>query len=303
LVQTSSRVRRGYLYAFLAAACGGATPTLSKLSLAGNGPIQVSAIAFLLSGLILFPIKPKEVPGKKSLKFVVFFGLIGAAVAPIIYLTGLNATTAVNTSLLSNGEGLFTTLIAFAIFGERLPGRQLARGLLIVAGIALVSTNLDLTGVQFYQGLEGNLLILLSMLIWSVENNLIISPTRKFGAALITKFRNIIGGATLLATIAALGLGLNLSPLWLTYVFLLALSLGGTSYLAISALADIGAIRFILVFSTSTIFGAFFALVFLREQITPVQLAGGALIMVGVYLLQRADRRLPVTPSPQSSLI
>ena len=300
MLQTASRIRRGYLYALLAAVCGGATPTLSKLSLAGSGPIQVSAVAFIVSGLILFPIKPKEVPRGKSLKYVVFFGLLGAALSPVIYQAGLNATTAVNASLLSNGEGLFTTLIAFAIFGERLPGRQLARGLLIVAGIVLVSTNLDLTGVQFYQGLEGNLLILLSMFIWSVENNLIISPTRRFGASLITKYRNIIGGVVLLAIVAALGLGLNLSLLWFTYVFLLGLSLGGTSYLAISALGDIGAIRFILVFSTSTIFGALFALIVLREQITPVQLTGGALIMVGVYLLQRAERLLPIVPPPKS---
>jgi drug/metabolite transporter (DMT)-like permease len=303
-VQTASRIRRGYLYAFLAAVCSGATPTLSKLSLASNGPIQVSGIAFILSGLVLFPIKPKEVPTKRSLKFVVFFGLLGAAIAPLIYQVGLNATTAVNTSLLSNAEALFTTLIAFAIFGERLPGRQMARGLLIVAGIALVSTNLDLTGVQFYQGLEGNLLIVTSMFIWSVENSLIISPTQRFGAALITKYRNIIGGGALLVIMLAVGLSLNLSLPWLTYVFLLGLSLGATSYLAISALGDIGAIRFILVFSTSTIFGAAFALVFLKEQITLVQLTGGALIMVGVYFLQRAERRVPAVPShAQNSLV
>jgi len=298
LVQTSSRIGRGYLFAFLAAVCGGATPTLSKFALAQNGPVQVSAFSLLISGLMLIPVKPKQVPDRKSLKFVVFIGLVGAGLAPVLYQAGVNATTAVNASLLANGEGLFTTIIAFALFGERLPGRQLARGLLIVGGIALVTTNLDLAGVQFYQGLEGNLLILGSMFIWSFENNLIISPTRRFGPALVTKFRNIIGGGVVVVTFVALGLGVSLSLVWLIYIVLLALSLAGTSYLVISALADIGAIRFILVFSVSTIFGAFFALVFLREQITPVQLAGGALIMVGVYLLQRAERRLPVVPPP-----
>lgn len=297
MVQTPSRIRRGYLYAFLAAVCGGATPTLSKFSLVENGPIQVSAISFILSGLMLLLVKPKEVPDRKSLKFVVFFGLLGAALGPVLYQTGLNATTAVNASLLSNGEALFTTLIAFAVFGERLPGKQLARGLLIVVGIALVTTNLDLAGVQFYQGLEGNLLILGSMFIWSIENNLIISPTQRFGPALITKFRNLIGGGVVIVAMGALGLGLSLSLGWLVYMILLSLALAGTSYLAISALGDIGAIRAILVFSTSTIFGAIFALVFLREQITLVQLTGGALIMFGVYLLQRAERRIPVALS------
>jgi drug/metabolite transporter (DMT)-like permease len=290
LASARPNIRRGYLYAFLAAVCGGAIPTLSKFSLAYDGPLQVSALGFLLSGLMLLPIRPKDVPDSTSIKYLVFFGLLGAAAAPILYQTGLDATTAVNVSLLSNGEALFTTVIAFAAFGERLPRKQMARGLLIVAGIVLVSTNLDLSGVQFFRGLVGNLLVLASMFLWSVENNLIVSSTRRFGPALVTKFRGIIGGATVLAVLLLLGLSVDLQPKGVFYVVLLALSLAGTSYLAIGALGDIGAIRAILVFSTTTIFGAVFALIFLGEQITPVQLTGGALILVGVYTLQRAER-------------
>jgi drug/metabolite transporter (DMT)-like permease len=292
LASAQPNVRRGYLYAFLAAVCGGAIPTLSKFSLADNGPVQVSALGFLLSGLVLVPLRPREVPDSRSIKYLAFFGLLGAAAAPVLYQTGLDATTAVNASLLSNGEALFTTLIAFAAFGERLPRKQMARGLLIVAGIVLVSTNLDLSGVQFFQGLVGNLLVLGAMFLWSVENNLIVSSTRRFGPALVTKFRAIIGGSVVLAVLLSLGLSVNLQPQGVAYVVLLALSLAGSSYLVIGALGDIGAIRAILVFSTSTIFGAVFALLFLGEQITPVQLAGGALILAGVYTLQRAERMI-----------
>jgi len=293
-VQQDSNVRLGYLYAFLAALCGGAIPTLSKLSLEQNGPVQVSGVSFLLSGLLLMFIRPKEFPNSKSLKYVVFFGFLGAALAPLLYQTGIDSTTAVNTSLLSNGEALFTTLIAFAAFGERLPGKQLARGLLIVAGIVAVSTNLDLAGVQFFQGLAGNLLILGAMFCWSLENNLIINSTRRFGPVLVSKFRNILGGAMVLGVSVAMGLQFVTSGYAVVYLLLLAVSLAGTSFLAIAALGYIGAIRAILVFSTSTIFGAVFALVVLREQVTVVQVAGGAMILLGVYLLQRAERNVPI---------
>ncbi|HYC26630.1 MAG TPA: DMT family transporter [Nitrososphaerales archaeon] len=281
---------RGYLYAFLAAICGGAIPTLSKLTLTQAGPLQVAGPSFLLSGLMLLPFNVRELPGPRSLKYVVFFGVIGAALGPAIYQFGLSETTAVNVSLLSNGEVLFTAVMAFAFLGERLGRRQLAMGLLIVAGIIVVSTNLDLSGVQFATGLEGNLLVLGATLCWSVENNLLISATRRFGALLVTKYRNIIGGAIVVATVLVLGEGLGYTSTGVFYLILLALSLASTSYLAILSLGALGAIRAILVFSTNTVFGAVFALLILGEQITAYQLLGGALILVGVYSLQRSER-------------
>ncbi len=297
MAKPSPNIRRGYLFAFLAAISGGAIPTFSKLSLAFNGPLQVSGYSFLLSGLFLLPLRPKELPNSKSIKYVAFFGLLGAAIAPVVYQIGIDATTAVNTALLSNGETLFTTLIAFVAFGERLARKQLARGILVVIGIVIVSTNLDLAGVQFFEGLAGNLLILASMFFWSIENNLIISSTRRFGPILVSKFRNIIGGAVVVVIISALGLYLVVSVESIGYLALLALAYAGTSYLAIAALGEIGAIRAILVFSTTSIFGAVFALLILREQITLVQLVGGAFILIGVYTLQRAERKLSVTPT------
>jgi drug/metabolite transporter (DMT)-like permease len=46
----------------------------------------------------------------------------------------------------------------------------------------------------------------------------------------------------------------------------------------------------LLVWSTSTVFGALFALGILGEQITPGQILGGALILVGVYLFRRTEK-------------
>lgn len=293
LEHPAPNVSRGYLYALLAAVCGGTYPTLSKLALPQTGPVALSGLAFLISGLVLVPYRPRVLPSSKSIRWVILFGLLGAAAAPVIYQFGLNASTAVNASLLSNGEALFTTIIAFAAFGERLPRKQLARGLLIVAGIVVVTTNFDLAHIQFFVGLAGNLLILGATFLWSIENNVIIPAARKFGGAFVTKYRNLIGGALVTAIFFGAGGAVSLGFAGFAYVVLAGVTLAGTSYFAIVALADIGAIRAILVFSTTTIFGAAFALIVLQEQITPVQVIGGALILLGVYLLQRAERKAP----------
>jgi drug/metabolite transporter (DMT)-like permease len=288
-------VKQGYLYAFLAAISGGAIPTASKLLLVSTTPVAVSAWGFFLSGILLVPYKPLALPGKKSLPYILLFALVGGAAGPVLYQYGLSSTTAVNASLLSNGEVLFTALIAFGLFGERLSRRQLKFGLLIVAGIVTVSTNLELSGIKLLQGLVGNLLILASGLAWSVENNLIVTATQRFGAARVTKFRNIFGGGTVAIVAVLLGFYLGVKESGWFPLTVLAVSLALTSFLAIAALGRIGAVRTILVFSTTSVFGAVFALTFLGEQITAVQVIGGAAILTGVYLFQR-NEKLPIQP-------
>jgi drug/metabolite transporter (DMT)-like permease len=285
-----SETTRGYIYALLGALCGGSISTLTKILLANNGPVVVTGFSFALSGLILLLYQPRLKPAKSSFPYLIFFGLVGAAAAPLMYTVGLNETTAVNASLLANGEVLFTTVIAFSVFGERLSRAQASRGVLIVAGIIIVSTNLDLAHIQFLQGLVGNVLIVGSTVGWAVENNIIVVATKKFDVSSISKFRNLIGGGVVTLFVLIGGLPFGFTPYATAVLALLALAVSGGTYLFIAAVKRLGAIRMLLVWSTSTVFGALFALVFLGEQITPGQLVGGALILLGVYLFRRSER-------------
>ncbi len=255
-----------------------------------------------LSGVLLLAYRPRLKPSRASIPYLFFFGIVGAGVAYLLWATGLSETTAVNASLLANGEILFTALIAFAFLGERLGRSQAAMGLLIVAGIVVVSTNFDLARVQFFQGLLGNLLILASTLAWGIENNVIAAVAGRFGAPMLSKFRNLIGGVLVLAVVFLAGFPMKLTEYDLAILALLGLAVAGATFFFIAALERLGAIRMILTYSLSTVFGAVFALVFLQEQITPAQLLGGALIIVGVYLFHRSDRRATVPPPPPSGL-
>ncbi len=282
-------VSRGYLYAVLATVCNGAIPTISKVLLRDNEPAIVAGSSIFLSGLVLLSLMPRAVPPRTSIPYILYLGVIGAGVAPLLYFVGLSQTTAVNASLLGNAEVLFTALLAFIVVGERMKRRQAATGLLIVAGIVVVATNFDLAYVQLVQGLIGNILILAAALAWGIENNVIVGAAKKFGAPMLSKFRNILGGSIIVAFVVVAGIPAHFSAYNVGVLALLVLTYAGVTYLFISALEMIGAIRTVLIFSLATALGPCFALVFLGEQITVAQLAGGAMIMVGVYLFRRSE--------------
>lgn len=285
---------RGYLYALLGAVGGGAIPTLFKILLAHNTPASIAGPGLLLSGFALFFYKPKMNPTRQSFPFLLLIGVLGGALATVMWATGIDETTVVNASLLANGEILFTTLIAVFALGERLSRFQATMGLVIVAGILIVSTDLDLARVQFFQGLMGNLLILGATLAWGLENNIIVAISRRFAVPMLSRYRNTIGGVLVAGFAISTGQFLTLSAHDAVVFALLVLTFAGTTYLFLAALQRLGAIRMILTYSVSTVLGAALALVVLGEQITPVQLLGGGLIVVGVYLFRRGERSTSV---------
>jgi len=290
----AAETSKGYLYALVGSVCGGAQPTIVKFLLGDNNPVSITALSFVLSGLMLVFYQPRVKPAKGSIPYIVLFGIVGALVAPLAFIIGLSETTAVNASLLANGEILFTTIIAYWVFGERMSRAQATRGLLILVGIVVVSTDLDLAHVEFAQGLLGNLLILGSTLGWAVENNLIVVATKRFDVSSLSKFRNLLGGLVLLSFVLVAGIPFGFTPFDTFALILLAVCVSVATFMFMAALKRLGAIRMLLIWSTSTVFGAVFALVFLGEQITPAQLAGGVMILLGVYLFRRIERPMYV---------
>ena len=62
---------------------------------------------------------------------------------------------------------------------------------------------------------------------------------------------------------------------------------GLSYYFFVIALRLIGAIRTILIYSTSTVFGISFSAIFLGETITELNIVSVAIIGIGIYLLRK----------------
>jgi drug/metabolite transporter (DMT)-like permease len=289
LTQAQNKISRtGYIYALAAAVTAGLIPIFSKLLVANTNPLTVSALTFVVAGLLLVAYRPRELPTRASIPWMVATGFLGAALAPALYLIGIVQTSAVNAALLTNGEVFFTGVIAYAAFRERLKRQQLLESILVVAGIVIVTTSLNFGGVQLLGGFAGNLLILGASLLWAIDNNLSRITSQRFGPYFVAKFRNIFGGGMLLAFILAtssISVPTSAVPLLLLYAADTALA----TFTFMAALVRVGAVRALLVFSTTSIFGSLFAVVALGEGFTLVQALGGTLILMGVYLIQRSE--------------
>lgn len=169
----TQKQRRGVLFAVLAAAFYALNAPLSKLLMADVPPSMMASMLYLGAGfgMAIFSAATRRMGygaklGKRDLPYVIGMILLDIA-APISLMLGIRATSAANASLLNNFEIVATSLIALAIFRERISPR-------LWLGIGLVTLSSILLSVEDVGGLSlsaGSLLVLLACVCWGFENN------------------------------------------------------------------------------------------------------------------------------------
>ena len=174
--QTKTTQARAVGFAILAAALYALNAPLSKVLL-GQVPARMMAALLYLgagAGMLMLRLMQKsmgkpsaEAPlTRKELPYTVAMVVLDVA-APIFLMLGLTGTSAASASLLNNFEIVATSLIALAIFRERISGRLwLAIGLVTLSSIVL-----SLEGGGSLQFSLGSLLVLLACCCWGLESN------------------------------------------------------------------------------------------------------------------------------------
>ena len=78
---------------------------------------------YLIAGFIFTPLAQQTGFTKQTKRYyflILTNAILGATIAPVMFFLGLEQTTAVDTSLLPNGETVFSILFALVIFKERM---------------------------------------------------------------------------------------------------------------------------------------------------------------------------------------
>lgn len=218
--QTKTTQARAVGFAILAAALYALNAPLSKVLL-GQVPARMMAALLYLgagAGMLLLrlmqksmgkssaeaPLTPKELPYTAAM-------VVLDVAAPIFLMLGLTGTSAASASLLNNFEIVATSMIALAIFRERISGRLwLAIGLVTLSSIVL-----SLAGGGNLQFSLGSLLVLLACCCWGLENNctralsekdpLEIVVVKGFGSGMGAMIVALVCGEHLPALLPALG--------------------------------------------------------------------------------------------------
>jgi len=293
----------GYVGAISSALLFGVSSTLNKIALENVHPLVIAGLIYFVGGVLLFgihlsplhkkllslfetPTETETTISKKDYKTLTFVILFGSVLAPIMLLYGLNETTAINASLLLNTESFFTVLIALTFFKERGTRKDYLAILLLIVGVVFLTTRGEFSKVTLSTEATGNLLIVGACLSWGIDNNLSKFLSKKRDIVKVTGIKCTIGGAALLLTSLLLGVNLSIPLVSIPYILSAgAFSIAFSILLFLFSLREIGSMRTGIVFSVSSLFGALFAFIVLREALSPVQLIAGAVMLFGVYIL------------------
>lgn len=203
----------------------------------------------------------------------------GGGAGPVLLMLGLSRGSAAEAALLLNLEGVFTALLAWAVFREHVDVR-------IAGGMAAIAAGAFLLAWDPSGGPAAGwpaLFVAGACLAWALDNNL----TRKVSASdplQVAALKGVIAGGANIAI--ALGHGAPLpGPASIAAAAVVGLLGYGVSLvLYIRALRHLGAGRTGAYFSTAPFLGALGGVVALGEPLTG-KLAGAALLMgVGVWL-------------------
>jgi len=202
---------------------------------------------------------------------------------------GLHQSSASDTSLLSNVEIMFTVLFGLLFFKERLRPVGFISVALVLSGVVIITTNLQFSGSLSHLN-AGHFFILGSMVLWALDNNLSRIIATRIDTARLVQLKSAIGGLILLATVFLLGIPFDIKISQVPQVILLsAIGFGGSLYFFLQSLKRIGTIRTIMVFSMASVFGLVFASVFLHEQISAYQAGAIAIMLTGIYMINRKE--------------
>lgn len=271
----------------------GSVFTLAKIPLVTVDPLALSAIVYVIAGLGLIPFAKASFRfgTRRDYYYLAIITAFGAVAAPVLLLYGLQQTTASDAAILANGEIVFTIALSAVFFGEKPHGKVgLLAVILVVVGLFIATTDLKVSEMMLEFN-AGNLMILASMFMWAIDNNVSRRLTSNVAPAKIAMVKSLLGGLVLLAIALALGKSsaiADIEPdLWPIIIGMSVAGFGGALMLFLQGIKKIGTVKTMSVFSTTPIFGIIIAALALGESITLFQGIATGLIIVGILLVSR----------------
>lgn len=256
-------------------------------------PILVVLIMYLVTGLFFTPLtkvqkKPNNVIKKSSWIAMVVYG-VASACSTIAFSFGLQETSATNASILANSETIFTVLIGIIVYKEYLAKKEVSPFSLIVMGAVFLPIGSDIyeQKFEFSKFVFGDVMILISGLIYGA-------------CPFISKHANDVSTTKVVQVMslsgACLCVGLLIffkTPLVIDMTSFSLLSfvgvagIGGSVLFYVLSARLIGAVRSILIFSSTSVFGIVYSGLYLLETIDVFIVSSLIITTTGLYLLNR----------------
>ncbi len=279
----------GYFSAILSAIFFGSMSVIAK-PISIENPLLLAATISLITAAIITPLK-KNINlklTKKNFVLILIIACLGTILAPIIYFLGLRYSTASDTVILTNSEVIFTILLAIIFFKERLKLIDFTSLILITIGIVIITTNFNIFNMFIDIKNTGNLLIIISMLLWSLDSNISKYLTKYVDIISIVQLKATIGCVIIFIIILATNTTLKFNIINTPNLIILSIiSFSLPILFFYSAIKNIGIIKTTLILSTTPIFGLLYSTIFLKEKIQDYQLIAVCIMLIGIFILNK----------------
>lgn len=293
LTQKYGSERLGYLFAVLAAVMFGLVSVLAKPLVSSVDPLLLASLVYIISAITISPFaqKQKQKLARKDILLILSIAVCGAVIAPSLYFVGLTHASASDAALIANGEVFFSVLLAVIFFKERLSFVGWVAIFLVLAGMIIVTTDLDFADFTLQQIHYKDMLLILAMLFWAFDNNLSRYLAQKLDVAKIVQMKSAIGGVMMFViAVFVFGVKINIdAPQIIPILVLGVVGFAASLYFFLQSLKRINTVRTITIFSMSSVFGLATASIFLGEQISWYQIVAAGIMILGIYMINRKE--------------
>lgn len=298
-----------YLEVLFAVTVWGASFIATKIALESISPISIVWLRFTM-GVIILGIavafrKQFALPNKSEWGYLAILGFLGITFHQWLQSNGLQTSEASTTAWIVATTPVFMALLGWAILKEGLAPIKIFGIGLAALGVLLVVTDGNLASISIGRfGAPGDILILISAFNWAVFSALSRRGLRKYSASLMIFYVMMFGWIFTSLLFITSKSYLEIPDLslngWIGVTFL-GIFCSGLAYIAwydaLQALSTAETGVFLYIEPLVAVVVAFFIL---GEAITWASLAGGAIILFGVWIVNRPSMPTQAVESVES---
>ncbi len=257
----------------------------------GFPPMTMVFARFLIASALLLPLRRRLEPqrtlrslSRRQKLLLVLSGLTGVTIYFFFEARGIKLTSASNASLIVAVVPVLTVLTEVLLFRGRLAWYQAVGIVLSILGVYFIVRR---SPMHFPRAMLGNLFMFGACLCWVAYNFISRDLQVPLAGLRLTSYQAAVGAITLLPLalselaswqVGSLGVWLN--------ILYLGLFCSALSYFCyIYALSRMGPIVVTSFINLIPVVGAFGGMLILGERRSPIQLAGGGVVIAGVFLV------------------
>lgn len=289
--------RMGYVLLMVAACLWGGAAVASKAAVTDASPMSVAFMRFAIAAVFLTALQTRDEgfdfgAFRKHWLLLTLLGLSGISVPNILFLFGVQTTTAAKAALIQAGIPVFTVALAVPLLKERLSGVQWAGIALSTAGVIGLMAGDDLAALLAQGVSVGDLLVLGAVFCWAANALIAKVAMGRFSARGASTYSAIAAAVTTVPLLIGSPFPGDLATVpvsgWLSILYL-ALGPSALAYIFFyGGIGRVGASVASLYLNLTPIAGVVLSWLILGEQITLAAIIAGALVIAGVMLTSMA---------------